>query len=922
MSLKAQPSSSKAREAIERIAFQLGRQVDLIELYDELAAECDDMGAFDYHFSIGRIAETHLNDPILAERAYRKALESGADTTRCFEALERTLEKQGRHGAVLDLLRERFDLEVSGRDIDDGSDYSTSDLESRESQHIPLLLRMGTASQRMGRFSDALDAFEDVLNMSSANEQALASVESMIDHDQVWDRVQSILEPIYRQKSDVAKWVWLLQRVWIRQTTPRARAQALLKIADMQKTQLEQQDEAFATLTLAIHQDGTYETAALEFFGLAETLGRLNVAVTTAEEVLSTINNWAPYRFLTQSAASTAHEQLSDSGRAVRLYQRLLENLPSDAETCDRLAKIYVEAERFSDLVDLRWFEVDASFDQARNRKLVHEIIVTCRDQLGDVRGQIKGWRWLLADNPSDDEALSAIEGLYEDDQSWEDYLSFLNELFASANSPDQRCFFALKLADLKLHLFGSSAATDTYKTALKFDPCNEQALSSLYQIYAASAQWVELERILLIRARIAPPDRAIMFWLELASLAERELDAPEKAAEYLAEVIRIDPDHESGIEQLERLLGTLGQWEQLAAHRARRVSRLREIGNQHAANCNQIAHARLLSDRLNRSDEAIAALENIVRSKHAPVEAMLELLRLYEQRERWNQSAVLLKQLNGRRLDKTAKAELAFRRGRIALLSSKAPAAAKQYFEEACRLNPKHAEATEALCSVFEAEARWHDSAILRERLLKTDPNGERATHHLTRLSELYLDPLDQPQRALDCLRRAAELDDSNYDIKARLLRVHVRLDDLKGAKSLLLTLVTSQQATDRAENAYYQYLLGAIAELDNNLETAGRHYREAHRLDGSCETYMVALGKLSIRQDKWEDAKIAFRSLLLQLKPSSPTTRSEVLYYLGFASMKLGETAKARMFFARGLEADPNDGRLRMALNALDVE
>ena len=75
-----------------------------------------------------------------------------------------------------------------------------------------------------------------------------------------------------------------------------------------------------------------------------------------------------------------------------------------------------------------------------------------------------------------------------------------------------------------------------------------------------------------------------------------------------------------------------------------------------------------------------------------------------------------------------------------------------------------------------------------------------------------------------------------------------------------------------------------------------------------------------INFAQNDWEKARGVYRRMLLaNLDPQVGVSKADIYLALGLIHAKLGEGAKAKSMYERGLELDPQHGGLREAMSAL---
>ena len=95
---------------------------------------------------------------------------------------------------------------------------------------------------------------------------------------------------------------------------------------------------------------------------------------------------------------------------------------------------------------------------------------------------------------------------------------------------------------------------------------------------------------------------------------------------------------------------------------------------------------------------------------------------------------------------------------------------------------------------------------------------------------------------------------------------------------------------------------------------------YEEALRVNPTDVSTMTGLGRLYLETQDWEKARKIYQSLVLQnIDPEAGVTKGEVYWALGKIHLQLGQPPKAKSMFQRGLELEPQNQKLRDALQAL---
>ncbi|MBK7539510.1 MAG: tetratricopeptide repeat protein [Myxococcales bacterium] len=303
-----------------------------------------------------------------------------------------------------------------------------------------------------------------------------------------------------------------------------------------------------------------------------------------------------------------------------------------------------------------------------------------------------------------------------------------------------------------------------------------------------------------------------------------------------------------------------------------------------------------------------------------ASVPALTRLSRLYERSGDWEQSKSALERALELGPEGHDAADLFFRLAEVARVGDSDPETAVQHLQQALRHDPDHREALSAL-ETLARERR--DTATLAELLRRrargvTDPT-ERVTIALE-IAELDRKS-GRTTEALADLEAAAKVAPGDARIWAPLADLLFAAGRLEEAAPIYQRLGDEAKAARRMrEVARYRQRQGGILEARGDSPGALAAYEEAFRVNPTDVATMAGLGRLYFAAKEWEKARRLYQSLVLQtLDADSGIAKADVYWSLGVIHLELGQEAKAKGMFQRGLEIDPRHERLRSALAQL---
>ncbi len=386
----------------------------------------------------------------------------------------------------------------------------------------------------------------------------------------------------------------------------------------------------------------------------------------------------------------------------------------------------------------------------------------------------------------------------------------------------------------------GSQPADDEVEVWLDLlatDPDNDAISAALDRGLAKlrdHQEWDRLVAALLSRAEhVHDPASQAAILREAGLVLEKEMAAPDRAAEVLLMALHLQPSHGELMAHAKRVAEKAGQWDAFV----KEVGRL-EMDNTDSA---QIAleMGRLCARDPQRLDEATAAFEKVLARDPHNQEAQMQLAELYRKAERWQALCSLYEKAlarDPRNPDVRAKLEELYRETQnhgelVALLTN------------ALDRNPDDHATFVKLEAIYRETEQWRPLTDMVERLTEREPANVEA---LAKLDELYRKTQQWKALAELLERRALRKTDLEQARGLRMERASLmlnELDDVEGALRVVKGFVAEDAAA--AEELYtralerhpnHAGLLGALAELCRRKGEFGRAARFA--IDGAEES------------------------------------------------------------------------------------
>ena len=560
---------------VERLAGELGRESDLIDVYRQLAPNVLDADLQRrLYLDVADLARAVRGDAELAREHYQKVLDSQPDDRRAILALESLHREAGDAAALWDVLQRK--TEGSGFTADERS--------------AALIESAQLASGPLARADAAMTAWSEVFDASPQHAEAAAALEQLYRADARWHE----LVDLYVRRLGFAE-------------TVEAAVALQLALADVQLNQLRDSEAAVESYGAALSGDPGESTAlgAVERM-LADPVVRV-AAANILEPIYVASQNWlqlvriyevkleaatdATERLdLTRFLGRLYEEQLEDLEGASRWYARLFHEKPSDEVVRDQLYRLASIVENWAFLASTYQTYLDEeSGDSETTRDVALAAAAIYDRRLDDLERAQRAYRRAVAipathrefGVPDDREVLRRLEDVLMRAQAWPTLIEVYDDVVSNVGTaPDndsnelsridgsvRRELVAKKAVLLEQRLGDHARAIDAWRDVASMslqagDFAVVDAVSeTLERLYRARAQWYDLTELLQARIeRASLPGREddakqVVLRLRLAEVLENELRDVPSAIEQFELVLRAERGWEPALAPLERLV-------------------------------------------------------------------------------------------------------------------------------------------------------------------------------------------------------------------------------------------------------------------------------------------------------------------------------------------------------------------------------
>jgi tetratricopeptide (TPR) repeat protein len=791
-------------------------------------------------------------------------------------------------------------------------------------------------AEKLGRYEDALEAYQRALKDAPDDAQTVAAVEEIgTDHDDLKVQVAEILVPVLRDTKRHDELVKVLEMRLGVESEPQQRAETLESIAQVLERELGRPHEAQRALLRALVEQPESEELHRENERLAELAdGWALYADALAERAASTFDPEIA-KALYVRVGKVADEKLRDERRAVDAYGRAIEQVGDQPELLAALDRLYTrigDAQALSEVLERR---VAVEEGDAAQAELYYRLAtVQIRDFAEPARG-LGSLRMAIERAPDHEGAAAELEKLTEHRDLFEEAADVLESVYRSrsradklpvlyekrvafADGADERVDTRLRLARvLEEDCAEPAAAQRAVEQALGDDPAADRVREELERLAAITGDWQGAARAMVAaveqRAEL-PPQVASELLMHVSQwLAERASDSA-GAEQALRKALEIDPQNDAVLERLEELQRAAGRDADLSVT-LRTRGRLQQDPQ---AREELFRRARDLALRQAGPDAGEPVLRELLELDETNLWALAELTEIRENAGDYAETFQLVARRAELGADGTAVRQLRKKAAQIARDRLAQPARASELYEHLFEDDPNDAESARALRELYEERQSFDKLGRLLERLIDLAESPEERTSLRIELARLNDQRFESSATAIELLRAGLDEQPGHAEAVVALSELYERTGrDEELAELLDEQIALAREKNDVDSELRLQVRLGDIYESRlSDRAKAIETYQGVLERDPQQRSALEALARLFEADNKPAEAAKVLERLL---EGSEGARTVELSTALADTYSRLGDNEKAARALERGLVADERNAALRERLAEL---
>ncbi|MCA9560075.1 MAG: hypothetical protein KC583_16120, partial [Myxococcales bacterium] len=342
--------------------------------------------------------------------------------------------------------------------------------------------------------------------------------------------------------------------------------------------------------------------------------------------------------------AQVAEHELGNLEKAIDIWKSILKFQGDHQIARDNLRRLFHGTGKWNALLEFLKEDLKLAADDDVDAQVAiyQQMIAIYRDQLNLPVMVINTYNQILQVDPTNAEALDALQQKYEASARWNDLIGILKRrVDAATERGDEDEVVALdrQIAQLWLEKFSNpNQAIEYLEGILELRPADDQAIGQLIEIYRHRKDWRALYGIYRRQLELLTGDARLDRMVEMARIAAKRLDEKEEAIDLWRQVVEARPGQAKGWEALENLYQKTERWDDLAGlYRERiaglepdaRVEQLKKLGAVYA-------------ERLDDEARAADAWREVLALQPGELHAETYLRELYLRRADWDALSAL----------------------------------------------------------------------------------------------------------------------------------------------------------------------------------------------------------------------------------------------------------------------------------------
>jgi tetratricopeptide (TPR) repeat protein len=713
-------------------------------------------------------------------------------------------------------------------------------------------------------------------------DQALSYFQRALDVDPHFIAALENLERIYAQRGQNRELVDVLARKVHALSDPADVATTKLRIAGLYETSLNDPARAAQVYREVTDVDAANLQALRGLSRVYETLQQWPDLVRVLESQLDVVITEREKIDVLLHLAQLQEEHFLKADIAAQRLEQVLEIDPNNEQAYFALERNYRKLRQWLDLINTYDRHIAATLDRKTKVELYGAIAQVYADEVDDVDRAIDAYRNIVDLDDVNLPALEALAKLYDksgDAPQAIDYMTRVAELTQDSRQRVEAFYRIAKALDEKLG--DRVAAQDRYEMALDLDPAHLPTLTALRQIamdnadYDKAARYYDQEQ----SYTQAPRQRARLL-VELGKLREEMLGDHPSAVLAWEAAHEADPENEdAALPLVDEYIGG-EQWEKaepLLDLLVRKAGK-RDRGEQHELNrkLGKVAAAR------GNDEKALKAYTTAHQLDLTDQETIRGLAEVCFRLKDWGSALTnFQKVLTALGDDEAeARADVYFKLGCIKREQGQAKQAINN-FEKALGVDSGHRPTLEALVSVYGELRDWKQVVAYKRHILDNVYDGEERFKLLNDIADVWNDNDKNPQKAIEALEEARDLQPTNHVLLHKLLALYQATENW--AKMIDTISAIAELEKDPLRKSKFLYTMAQLyRDKEDDPDRAVELFNDALDINPTYLEAFERINKILTAKKDWKALERAFRKMLRRLSSANNAANADLEFNL----------------------------------------
>jgi len=484
-----------------------------------------------------------------------------------------------------------------------------------------------------------------------------------------------------------------------------------------------------------------------------------------------------------KQVAALSEGKIGDVDGAISAWRGVSALDPSDVEARTSLKRLFVETERWDDLVEVLEREALSHTDPEPKAEVYRQLAALHQDKRGDLEAAVVALRHLRDLIPNDIGARDALSDALVRAGAYLEAIPLLRQRIESTEGPDRAELLRLLASILEDHVGDDEGAFETWAQLLDENPKDLDAVAHMEAIDEASGSHERLLSTLSYKVEVIDPSQRPAVLIRMGGIADQSLNDLARSAELYARALELAPGNSEVLDRLCEVYERSERFKDL-------VVLLRETANQEddARRRAELYRriARTLAEAVGNEDGAAEAWREVLKAGEDE-----EALRFLQRHATRGDDHETLQDVLARLVklvpDDLERRDMLWERGVLLADQLERPSDAIAALREVVELQADHVAALQKLAALCEktgdldglADALWRQLEVVEDSGLRVPV--------AMRLADLHEKEKPDTAKAIDALYAWSDADLADPDPLERLVPL---LESAKRWRDLTLAL------------------------------------------------------------------------------------------------------------------------------------